>query len=136
MKAPALLLLLLAMTANKCADKSPASMTGLLDRKWVFQSLDGRRLEVPDGVETPWLKLSGERLQGFGGCNALMGDFALSGEKLSFANIGSTKKYCEGVQPLEESVKSALSRTDGVRMGSGEARLMGAGKELALLRSE
>lgn len=131
------LVILITLTANKCADKPGATSTaGLMDTKWVFQTINGQRLDLPDGAETPWLKLSGDQLQGFGGCNALMGGYTLSGDKLSFTNIGSTKKYCEGIQPTENAVKEVLGKVDSFKLGDGTVKLMGAGNEVAMLRGE
>lgn len=126
---------LLTLTANKCADKTGASSSaGLLDKKWIFQSINGQRLDLPDGTETPWLMLSGDELQGFGGCNALMGGYTLSGDKLNFTSIASTKKYCEGIQPTENAVKEVLGKVESFKLGEGAVKLLGSGKELAELR--
>ncbi len=127
--------MLLTLTAQKCADKT-ASSTGLMEKKWVIQTINGQRLDLPDGTETPWLKLNGDQLQGFGGCNALMGSYALEGSKLSFSGIGSTKKYCEGVQPTENAIKEALGKADSFRLDGNQLRLLGGGKELATLAGE
>ncbi len=123
------------LSANSCKQKAPDAAQ-LLEKKWVFQTLNGLRLELPEGAETPWLKLTGDRLQGFGGCNALMAGYTLAGDKLSFSDIGSTKKYCEGIQPTENAVKDVLKQTDSFRFDDGAVRLMAAGKELATLRGE
>lgn len=126
---------LITLTANKCAEKgmNPAM---LKERKWVVETLNGSRPELPDGAETPWLKFAGEQLQGFGGCNALMGGYTLEGSKLSFSNIASTKKYCEGIQPTENAVKEMLGLVDSFTLSGNQLRLLGAKKELATLRGE
>ncbi|HRD53283.1 MAG TPA: META domain-containing protein, partial [Flavobacteriales bacterium] len=80
--------------------------------------------------------LAGDQLQGFGGCNALMGAYTLEGTKLSFSSIGSTKKYCEGIQPTENAVKEMLGKVDSFRLDDNQLRLLGGGKELAQLRGE
>lgn len=128
-------LLLLTLTANKCAQKGP-DLAAMKDKKWVVETLNGQRPELPDGTERPWLKLAGDQLQGFGGCNALMGTYALEGSKLSFGSIGSTKKYCEGVQPTENAVKEMLGKVDAYRLEGNQLRLLGGGKELATLAGE
>lgn len=127
--------LLIALTANKCAQKG-MDTASLKEKKWVVETLNGMRPELPDGTERPWLKLEGDRLQGFGGCNALMGGYAMEGSKLSFSDIGSTKKYCEGVQPTENAVKQMLGQVDSFRLDGNQLRLLGGGKELASLVGE
>lgn len=129
------LLLLITLSANKCAQKGidPAA---LKEKKWIVETLNGQRPELPDGAETPWLKLAGDQLQGFGGCNALMGSYTLDGTKLGFSGIGSTKKYCEGIQPTENAVKEMLGKVDSFSLDGNQLRLLGGGKELAQLRGE
>lgn len=127
-----LLTVLITLSANKCSDKG-ADMSSLLDTKWVFSALNGSDLKLPAGVEQPWLQLAGDQLQGFGGCNRLMGDYTLEGTKLNFGNLGSTKKYCENVQPTEDAIKAALGQVDGFALKDDVLKLMGGGKEVAQL---
>ncbi|MBK6341017.1 MAG: META domain-containing protein [Flavobacteriales bacterium] len=130
------LLLLITLTANKCVNKAGPDLAAMKEKKWVVETLNGLRPELPDGAERPWLKLAGDQLQGFGGCNSLMGSYVLDGEKLSFSGIGSTKKYCEGIQPTENAVKEMLGKVDSFKLDGDQLRLLGSGKELAALRGE
>jgi len=126
--------LLLILSANKCTN-TPKDMPSLMDKKWVIQSLAGNALKMPEGVEQPWLQLAGDQLQGFGGCNQLMGQYALEGSALSFPGVGSTKKYCEGIQPTENAITTMLGKVDSFKMDKGLLKLLGAGKELAALKA-
>lgn len=126
--------LLLTLSANKCSD-TPESMAGLMDTKWNIESLAGIPLQMPADAVNPWLKLSGDQLQGFGGCNQLMGQYQLDGTALSFLGVGSTKKFCEGIQPTETAIMEMLTKVDAFKMDKGMARLFGAGKELASLKA-
>jgi len=129
--------LLLALSANKCnqggAAGTPPSPT---DRQWTIHTLDGKALNVPEGVERPWLKLTSGDVVGFGGCNTLMGGYTLEGAKLSFSDIGSTKMYCEEVQATEEAIIGMLRQVDGCTLKGNALELLGGGKALAVLRSE
>jgi heat shock protein HslJ len=127
--------LLMILSANTCKNKA-GEMTSLLDKKWVFQSIAGDALKLPEGTETPWLQLAGDQLQGFGGCNRLMGGYKMEGTALSFSDIGSTKKYCEGIQPTENAITGLLRQVDGYKMEGGLLKLLGAGKELAALKAQ
>lgn len=126
--------LLLILSANTC--NKGGGMTSLLDKKWVFQSIAGEALKLPEGTEMPWLQLTGDLLQGFGGCNRLMGGYTMEGTALSLSNIGSTKKYCEGIQPTENAIIGLLRQVDGYKMEGGLLKLLGAGKELAALKAQ
>lgn len=128
-----LLTVLLTLSANKCSDKGAADISSMFDTKWVFSALNGSDLKLPEGAEQPWLQLAGDRLQGFGGCNQLMGDYTLEGTKLNFGNLGSTKKYCENVQSTEDAIKTALGQVDGYALNGDVLKLMGGGKEVAKL---
>ncbi len=132
--------LFILMSANKCKNdtdtgsKSMDAISSIADTKWVIQSLGGNALDLPEGTEQPWLKMAGENLEGFGGCNSLMGGVALAGEALSFNSIGSTKKYCEGIQSTEDSIRSMLGKVDSFKMEDGLLKLIGGGTELAALK--
>ena len=79
----------------------------------------------------------GNTLEGNGGCNQLMGSFALEGDKLSFpGGVGSTKKYCANTMATETAFLSALKRVDGFKMDGGLLKLMGGGQELAAMKGE
>jgi heat shock protein HslJ len=65
-----------------------------------------------------------------------MGSYTLEGTNLSFSGIGSTKKYCEGIQPTENAVKEMLGKVDSFKLDGTQLRLLGGGKELAALRGE
>jgi heat shock protein HslJ len=127
--------LFITLSANTCKNTA-TDMTSLMDKKWVVQSVTGKALDLPAGTETPWLKLAGDQLQGFGGCNTLMGQYELDGTALGFSGVGSTKKYCEGIQPTETAITGMLGRVDSFKMDKGLLRLMGGGQELATLKAE
>lgn len=145
MKHIALALTLLAtLSASKCNEKTAAAAGGaeqlaaLVDNKWMLQSLKGNAVSMPDGATAPWLKMlkEGERLEGFGGCNSLFGGYALDGDKVKFTNVGSTKKYCEGIQSTENAFMSALRDTDGFKMDGALLKLLSNGAELAAFKAE
>ena len=127
------LALFTGLSANKCKNEA-GGMSNIMDTKWAFQSLGGEAVKMPDGVDQPWLQMAGDQLQGFGGCNSLMGSVALEGSKLSFPGLGSTKKYCADVQPTENAIKQALGQVDSFKMDGGLLKLLGGGKELAALK--
>lgn len=126
--------LLMVLTAEKCA-KGGGSAT-LMDTKWVVRSLMGGPVEMPAGAEQPWLKLTADGVQGFGGCNRLMGQYQLDGTKLSFPGLASTKMYCENTMETENAVKTALGMVDVYKLDGDLLKLIGDGKELVVLAPE
>jgi len=133
---PLALTLLITLSAHTCKDSAGNSMTDLLDKKWVFQTVNGEKVSMPDGVDTPWIQLAGEQLTGFGGCNSMLGSYKLGDGAISFPGLGSTKKYCQDVQPTENAIKQALGQVDAYKMEGGVLKLMGGGKEMAALKAQ
>ena len=130
----------LLLSANKC-NKTPgmADLASMADTKWVLQSLSGKGLELPDGVDTPWIQLdaAASKLSGFGGCNNLFGAFKMQGETLALDDIASTKKYCEGVSPTENALMEALRGAKSFKLDDGVLSLLGDGaKELATFKGQ
>lgn len=123
------------LTAHSC-NQDATSMTSLLDTKWVFQTVNGSKVSMPDGVEAPWVQLAGDQLTGFGGCNRMMGSYELGDGTITFPGLGSTKMYCEATQATERSVQEALRGTDAYKMESGLLKLLSGGKEVAALKAE
>lgn len=124
------------LSAHTCKDSAGNSMTDLLDKKWIFGTVNGEKIVMPDGVDAPWVQLAGDQLSGFGGCNNLMGSYKLGDGTIAFPGVGSTKKYCEGVQPTENAIKQALGATDAYKLEGGVLKLMGGGKEVATLTAQ
>ncbi|MBK8613664.1 MAG: META domain-containing protein [Flavobacteriales bacterium] len=123
----------LVLSASKCADKSGAmSMTDVLDKKWMLQSVAGQALQLPEGAQNPWIQLAADKsLSGFGGCNNLMGQFNLDGSTIGFPGVGSTKKYCESTQKIEDGFMGALREANSFSLDKGLLKLMKDGTELA-----
>jgi putative lipoprotein len=127
---PLALTLLVTMSAHKCNEKtaeaaggdtsaaSVAKVTSIVDSKWVARTINGNAVSMPEGAETPWLRLlkDGGKVEGFGGCNSVMGGFTLEGDRVEFPNLGSTKKYCESTQPTENAFLSAVGKTKNFKM--------------------
>lgn len=131
--------LLSAETCNTTNTVVHNDGTPLLESKWVLQSLGGTTVTMPDGMPAPWMKLVkvGSAVEGNGGCNALMGSFALEGNKLTFpGGVGSTKMYCKPVMATETDFLGALKRVDQYELEGGVLKLLGAGTVLATLKSE
>lgn len=139
MKALVLSLLFVALNANTCNKHGGGTSgggTSLKESKWVFQTVGGEALTMPEGREQPWLQLVGDQLTGFGGCNKLMGGYTMDGDKLSFPSVGSTKMFCEGIQPIESSITGMLRKVDGYKVEGSTLKLMGGGVELATLKAQ
>lgn len=133
MKRPLLLMvLLLVLTANKCRKEGP-TMADLMNTKWLFQSVDGQTVTMPESVERPWIQLTDDGVQGFGGCNRLMGGYELNDASLKFPGVAATRMYCEAVQKTENAITSALSKADNYTFKDGLLSLRSGDQVLATL---
>ncbi len=148
---PLALTLLVTMSAHKCNDKTAeaagggdavagaAKITSIVNSKWIVRSIKGNTVSMPDGAETPWLRLlrDGGKVEGFGGCNSVMGGFNLEGDRVDFPSLGSTKKYCESTQPTENAFMSAVRSTKTFKMEGEILHFMDAtGADLATFTQE
>ena len=134
-----LLALGITLMASKCNEKNAmdlSAMPDLKDTRWVLSSLAGEAVNLPQGAEA-FLMLDPEAksLTGSGGCNNLFGNLELAGEALSFSNIGSTKKYCDGIMDTEKGFMEAIRGTKKFSFADdGMLNLLGEkGKVLAAL---
>lgn len=125
-------------SAHKCNEGTAASAS-ITGTKWALRSMNGTAIDLPEGAQTPWLQMTGEnndQVQGFGGCNQLMGSFTMDGEKIGFPGLGSTKMFCEKTSGLEKSFMEALRATDSYRMDGDQLVLLSGGKQVAVLAAE
>lgn len=134
-------LMLTMLSANKCNEgkngNGAMGRDALMNSTWVLQTLAGKPVAMPEGVDAPWFRLSGDgdRLEGFGGCNNMFGGFQMDGSKLSFPGLGGTKKYCEATQQTENAFMSALRETDAFKLDKGVLSLLQGTRELATLKA-
>ncbi|MCJ2165803.1 MULTISPECIES: META domain-containing protein [unclassified Pseudodesulfovibrio] len=72
----------------------------LLDKTWTLEKVARREMES----DTPLtLKFGADgTVEGFGGCNAFQGQYALDGEKLTFGPMASTRKSCGAAADEQE----------------------------------
>ena len=96
----------------------------LSGQRWYILSIAGGELNLPEGAERPWIELSDGRLQGFGGCNNLMGSYSLENDRLIFSEVGSTKKYCQDVQATERSILDLLATVNSYKLQDDELQLL------------
>ncbi|MDX9749813.1 MAG: META domain-containing protein [Flavobacteriales bacterium] len=133
MRHPILLALALTvLTANKCRNEGP-TMADLLNTRWEFRTVDGQAVAMPADVDRPWLRLTDDGVQGFGGCNRMMGGYELNDARLTFPGLATTRMYCEAVQKTENAITKALSEVDNYTFVDGLLSLRKGEQVLATL---
>ncbi len=101
---------------------------------WKLIGVDGKAvMEDPNGREAYIiLKLEGNRLQGFGGCNILLGSYELNenDHTVHFLRVASTMMACSQLADESEFLK-ALEKVDHYSIDEGVLLLQKAGKTVA-----
>ncbi|MBX3602682.1 MAG: META domain-containing protein [Rubrivivax sp.] len=120
---PALAAGAITMT-TACAAGSPgANAPPLRGTTWVLVAVSGEKMPRP-----PSLRLDPEqpRVNGFAGCNRLMGTFELDGARLSFGSAATTRMACLDGEDVEQRFLQAYGAVRGWRIEGGELLLTGA----------
>ena len=104
-----LLIFLFFLTACS-ALKSKTDIPKLGESVWNLTAIeqrpvnfDGRAFIKFDEKEN---KVSGKAL-----CNSYFSDYEMTGQKITFSSVGSTKIYCEGVMDEENQIITQLKKT-------------------------
>jgi copper homeostasis protein (lipoprotein) len=89
------------------------STTKLENTYWKLVRLGNEPVTVGAGEKEPYMTLmhQGERVQGFAGCNRMMGSYELNGENLKFGRMASTRMACQNGMELESAFMQALEST-------------------------
>src|SRR5687768_17106483 len=100
------LILAAVLAFAACASDAPPADPGaatkstaeLLNTYWKLTQLGGQVITTPEGAREIHLVLHSEnqRVAGFSGCNNMMGNYVLEGDKLRFGQMGSTMMACVG----------------------------------------
>lgn len=113
----------LVMGLQACAG---ALNVNLVDSEWTLVTLNGKPL-IADTAIT--LSLEADSTSGRAGCNLYFGSYRLSGDKISFSEIGMTEMYClepEGIMDQESAYLSALQQVVGYRVSAEKLNLLDA----------
>ena len=80
---------------------------------WKLVRLGNEPVVLEEGDKEPYMTLMPQRngVQGFAGCNRLMGSYELKGENLKFGRMASTRMACQNGMELENSFMQALEST-------------------------
>jgi copper homeostasis protein (lipoprotein) len=95
---------------------------------WKLTRLGAAPVLVGAGQREPFLILrpDGQRLGGFGGCNALAGGYRLDGEKLELGPVASTMMACPDGMDTEAAFAAALAQVRSWRVQGEHLELFDA----------
>lgn len=101
--------------------KESASSEKIEDIHWKLTSLFGKKLVLDEAQRKPYILLRSEnnRVQGFGGCNQLMGSYMLKeGMRIRFSQIASTMMACPSLED-EQALFRILEEADNYSLKEG-----------------
>ena len=120
--------------AEEVAKMDQKDTSNVMGKRWYLLAMNEAPLTLPEGAERPWVELQGGQLQGFGGCNNLMGSYVLQNERLSFSEVGSTKKYCPDIQATERSILDMLAQVNTFQMAGDSLQFLQGTKVIASMK--
>ncbi len=128
---------LLGVGLGACAvqiDDADEKAAQVYDRAWVAEELAG--VPVVPGVDSSLLVAADGKVSGNAGCNSYFGSAIVSGEAMTFGNLGTTKMACQEPAMSQESrLLRALDGTRGYRVQDDALLLLdGAGTTLVRFR--
>lgn len=106
----------------------------LTNTYWKLTVLAGAKIDLLPG-QTREVRITldgGTRVHGFSGCNALQGQYASAGGRLTFSALAGTRMACTPhLMALETAVLQALGRSTGYRIDGEELTLLDGKQVLA-----
>ncbi len=90
----------------------------LVENSWHLIELDGIPLELPKGVQQPFLYMStkGHKVRGYSGCNRFYGTFLSRGNIFLFNKLYISRMACTGGVEIESRFYRVLSATESYRI--------------------
>lgn len=97
----------------------------LENTSWKLTELNGRSVKANEQNREPQLRLvaDGHRVQGQGGCNSFFGSYDLTGNKIKFSKLGSTRMACTKGMEQETAYLKALEDTTVYKLENGKLGL-------------
>ena len=121
--------------SDASATQAQAPAATLQNTYWKLVEVGGRPVAMlPQQQREAGIMLSGDspRLNGFSGCNALVGTYTQDGPALKFSQIAGTLMACTpALGELENSILEMLATTTGQRIEGQQLSLLGGTQVLA-----
>ncbi|HJQ90528.1 MAG TPA: META domain-containing protein [Acidimicrobiia bacterium] len=135
------LVAILAIALTACADPGEEGASDPTANAWVLETgtLDGADIPIVDGFP---ITLIFDQPEGTAGgksaCNQWFGGYTLSGNELTFTDVGGTMMACvdEGVMETEAAFLDAMSQVELFTMEGDELNLTGEAVDLLFVVDE
>jgi len=93
--------------------------------QWQLLAMNKKPADMGDKA---FIRFNGkdQKITGKAACNSIFADYKLSGNKLSFEAIGSTKMYCEGLMGQENQIVTDLQKVNRFEIKYGLLYMYGS----------
>lgn len=112
------LMLFISALAGGCSSGTKSTSTSksgskLYDAKWMINELEGKRVVLPEGGKEMFIQFSSDgKASGTTGCNNFTGTADISGSRMKFSPLATTRMMCpEQIMNYERSFLDAIQRT-------------------------
>jgi heat shock protein HslJ len=141
MKRSIALVAMLAFVLTACADPGEEGSSDPTANAWVLEAgtLDGSDIPIVEGFP---ITLIFDEPEGTAGgksaCNQWFGGYTLSGNELTFTDVGGTMMACvdEGVMESEAAFLDAMGQVELFTLEGGELNLTGEAVDLLFVVDE
>ena len=101
-----------ATDTNKGVPAAVPATLSFTGTHWTLIALGDRDIMAASAAREPHLTFTADssRVSGSGGCNRVFGSYAMSGDRLSFSGVASTKMACTTGMDIETAFLPALAR--------------------------
>ena len=126
------------MLMRRAASAAPDQSTTQLENTfWKLVTLGDENVASPAGARQVHVVMhsEGHRVQGFAGCNGMMGSYTLNGARLTFSQMGGTMMACTNGMELEQKFHRMFPRVATWKIDGESLQLLdGAETVLATFR--
>jgi len=135
-----LLFFFLTLTFLYCKPTSKVNISTTLENtKWKLSEMNGIPIITPENTEDVHFVLTAEKgeykIQGFAGCNRIMGGYERTGDHIKFM-LASTMMMCQGEQmEIEDFFTRALTATDSYKLDGEILTLFERDTSLAVFKA-
>lgn len=96
-------------TATTETEKKAVMQTDVLSGTYIISAIENKT-KVPKKLSIIFNAKS-QTVSGFSGCNSFFSDYSITGNKIEFKGINTSKKYCPETMKIEKQILNALSKT-------------------------
>ena len=113
-----------AANGDASTSTSAATPSLLYDTDWKLVSLNGESIDTASLNKRPGIRFdkAQHRVSGNGGCNGMGGSYTVTGDKLHFSPLISTKMACPGLD-VENKYFKALEQVTSFDVSEGRLEL-------------